>query len=112
MPYGDPDNTDPLTLHGVAIETDDPTCMQEMAACFIEEYLRSGLDTHEIMQLFRSPEFAAAHMAFRMVGEQGVQELLEMALLRRGPRVLAAGAAGRPGRISLPVLAVTQGVVR
>ena len=46
MPYGDPDHTDPLTLHGVVVETDDPTCVQEMAACFIEEYLRSEQAEH------------------------------------------------------------------
>lgn len=104
MPYGEPDHTDPMTLHGVAVETDDATCVQEMAACFIEEYLRCDLDTEEIMRLFRSSEYAAAHMAYRAIGEEGLRGLLEEALLRRGPGSRGAGATGRAGCMSLPVL--------
>lgn len=104
MPYGDPDHTDPLTLHGVVVETDDPTCVQEMAACFIEEYLRSDFAPAEILRLFRNPQYAAAHMAYRVIGEEGVREILELGLLRRGPRREAASSGVRGTSIALPVL--------
>ena len=31
MPHGDPDPTDPLTLHGVVVETQDGQAIREMA---------------------------------------------------------------------------------
>ena len=37
MPHNDPDPTDPMALHGVAVQTDDPSVMRQMAQCFIEE---------------------------------------------------------------------------
>jgi hypothetical protein len=104
VPYGDPDVTDPMTLNAVALEVDDPSCIREMAACFVEEYMRSGFDAVRILQIFRSAEYAGPYMVYQALGEAAISTLVEEELQRRGQRISSEVPVERSGIIPLPVL--------
>ncbi len=90
MPYDDPDPTDPMTLQGIVIETDDPGPQREMAVCFVEEYLRMGFDPHEVLKLFQTPEYVGPFMACRELGEEAIRRIIDEQAEIRGLH--------RPGR--------------
>lgn len=77
MPYTDPDPTDPMTLHGVAVETEDPAVQSEMACCFIEEYLRMGYGRDRVLSMFKIPAYAGPFMAYQALGERELIRLIE-----------------------------------
>lgn len=106
MPYDDPDPTDPMTLHGVGVETDDPEAMRNMAACFVEEYLRMGFDAERVMHLFQTKGYAGPHMAYEALSEPVIQALIDEEIRRRGPRSASNNTVERNDRgdIVLPVL--------
>ena len=105
MPYDDPDATDPMTLHGVSIETDNADAARDMAICFIEEFLRMGFAPERLRAMFRSPPYAGPYMAFQALGESEIDKLIDEQVRFRGPRVSAdASAPHSDGDISLPVL--------
>lgn len=105
MPYGDPDATDPMTLTGVELLVDDDSAVRDMAASFIEEYVRLGHSTEAILALFECGEFAGPSMAFRQLGRDSIQGLIEELVLLRGPRGLRLPIEMTPaGALSLPVL--------
>ncbi|NOT01443.1 MAG: hypothetical protein HOP29_12530 [Phycisphaerales bacterium] len=105
MPYDDPDPTDPMTLHGVAVETEDDSAMREMAECFVEEYARLGCDAIRIMRIFQTPGYAGPYMAYRALGEAAIQSLLEDHMALRNHRSSKLILERTPdGRVSLPVL--------
>ncbi len=87
MPYEDPDPTDPMTLNGVVFETNSDHAMREMAACFIDEYLRLGFGCERIMKLFQTRSYAGPHMAYRSLGEDAIQKLIDEAAQCWGPRL-------------------------
>ncbi len=99
MPYDDPDPTDPMTLHGVVVETDDPTAMREMAACFIDEYLRMGYTRDRVQSMFRIPQYVGPYMAYESLGEEAIAELIDEIASRWGgrhsPDVLKVLGSGR-----------------
>ena len=105
MPYDDPDPTDPMTLHGVVVETDSDEAMVEMAVCFIEEYVRLGFGADRISQMFHTRGYAGPALALRTLGDERVRKLISEEIALRGPRyakkecdtTISAG-------ISLPVL--------
>ena len=105
MPYDDPDPTDPMTLHGVGVETSDDTAMQEMAECFIDEYARLGFDANRILHMFHTRGYAGPFMATQALGKEQIRNLVDTVLARWGGR--RAGAV-RPttqsGEVSLTVL--------
>jgi len=76
MPYDDPDATDPMTLQGMVLETEDEEATREMAECFIEEYSRSGFEPGRVMSMFQSPEYVGPHLAYRTLGERVIRELI------------------------------------
>ena len=86
MPHNDPDPTDPMTLHGVAVETDDPSAMREMAGCFIDEYMRMGHDVDRLLGMFRIPQYAGPYMAFQALGEEAIVHLIDEFAARWGGR--------------------------
>jgi hypothetical protein len=86
MPYNDPDPTDPMTLHGVAVETDDPSAMREMAGCFIDEYLRMGYHADRLLGMFKIPQYAGPYMAFQALGEDAIVQLIDEIAARWGGR--------------------------
>lgn len=105
MPYGDPDPTDPMTLHGVEFPTDDAEAMRDMASCYIEEYFRLGLSPQAVASMFERGEFAGPTMALRQLGRETVSQMIaEQAVLRgpRGGRVQVDQQS--QGTLSLPVL--------
>ena len=87
MPYDDPDPTDPMTLHGVALETDDDSAMVEMAECFIDEYARLGFDANRILHMFNTRGYAGPYMAMSALGKERIIELVECVLSRWGNRL-------------------------
>src|SRR5262245_47748580 len=105
MPYDDPDPTDPMTLHGVGVETDDPHAMRSMAACFIEEFLRMGFDAERVLHLFRTQGYAGPRMAYEALSEPVIQAIIDDAVRRRSPRPASALCERNEyGDIALPVL--------
>ena len=77
MPLHEPDDTDPLELVGVRLPAATDESTRAMAECFVEEFARLGYDQHTILELFRNPEYAAAHDALRVLGEPHIVQLAE-----------------------------------
>ena len=87
MPYGEPDHTDPMTLHGVVLEdvgAPPIDAIREMAECFIDEYARLGFDANRILHMFRTKGYAGPYMATELLGEQAIRELVDLVLARWG----------------------------
>jgi hypothetical protein len=76
VPRGDPDPTDPTVLVGVALPGGLETT-RDMAWVFAEELARTGFDAPRILAVFRSPFYAAAHAAYRRLGEPEVAAIVE-----------------------------------
>ena len=105
MPYDDPDPTDPMTLHGVVIETEDDSAMRDMAECFVEEYIRSGFDADRILRMFRTEGYAGPFLAYQTLGEDAIRRIIDELLALWGGRAAKAPAVpDTGGRTSLPVL--------
>ena len=88
MPYDDPDITDPMTLHGIEIETDSADSIREMAACFVEEYVRLGISAERIYEMFTDGSFAGPALAFRTLGGETIAGLIAEQLAIRGPHAM------------------------
>jgi len=86
MPYDDPAPTDPMTLHGVVVETDDPNAMLEMASCFIDEYLRMGCTQDQLLKMFKVPQYIGPYKAYESLGEETISELIDEITSRWGGR--------------------------
>lgn len=93
MPYDDPDPTDPMTLHGVAVETGDDRAMLEMAECFIDEYARLGFDANRILHMFNTRGYAGPYRATTVLGKERIRALVDAVVARWGGR--RDGAVGR-----------------
>ncbi len=97
VPYEDPDATDPMTLHGVMFDAGSDQAHREMAACFIEEYIRLGFDRAGLIKLFQTRGYAGPHMAWRILGEEAVVAMIDEMLIRWGPRLPAQSSPAAPG---------------
>jgi len=89
MPYGEPDNSDPMVLNGVVLEDGEAPpidAVREMAECFIDEYARLGFDANRILHMFRTRGFAGPYMAAEILGEAVIRELVDLVLARWGGR--------------------------
>ncbi len=105
MPYDDPDATDPMTLHGVVIETESDAAMRDMAECFVEEYIRSGFDEDRILKMFQTQGYAGPFLAYQTLGEDAIQRIIEELIPPWGGRKgKTAQLSSSNGQISLPVL--------
>ena len=105
MPYEDPDPTDPMTLHGVVVETESDEAMVEMAVCFIEEYVRLGFDADRVLRMFHTQGYAGPAMAFDVLGEESIRVLIAEEVALRGHRFTKKdGCLTTSTGISLPVL--------
>lgn len=105
MPLREPDPTDPMTLHGVGVETDSEEATVEMAVCFIEEFARMGFDADRLFRIFRTPGYAGPAMALSVLGADRIRALIAESLELRGNRVSKQGESTvTPRGVSLPVL--------
>jgi len=105
MPYDDPDATDPMTLCGVGVQTEDESAVLEMAVCFIEEYARLGFNAERILAMFRTAGYSGPALARSVLGEETIARLVREECSKWGPRgpgqsSTCETAAG----LSLPVL--------
>jgi len=75
MPWDTPDPSDPSVLVGVALPADEGAT-RDMAWVFAEELARLGLDARRIVSVFRSPFYAGAHRALRLLGEAEVSAIV------------------------------------
>jgi hypothetical protein len=106
MPYDDPDSTDPMTLNGVVVDTDNDQAMRGMAECFIEEYFRLGYDREGLMKLFKTRGYAGPHLAYQTLGDQTIAALIDEYVQRWGSRRPAPPDDAVPDSdgISLPII--------
>lgn len=105
MPYAEPDPTDPMTLHAIEVETENPESIREMAACFIEEFVRLGVSADRVFEMFTNGSFAGPALAHRLLGEEVISDLIAEQFALRGPRGSRVVTEQAPdGRVSLPIL--------
>ncbi len=105
MPYDDPDATDPMTLHGVVVETENDAAMRDMAECFVEEYIRGGFDADRILKLFQTQGYAGPYLAYQTLGEDAIRRIIdELMPLWGGREERTAQMSPTNGQISLPIL--------
>jgi hypothetical protein len=83
MPYQEPDPLDPMMLVGVEIPG-GREALRDMAWVVAEEYARMGHPPPRILALFRTPFFAAAHEAWRVLGEEEIAVLVGEAVTAWG----------------------------
>ena len=83
MPYKDPDPSDPNVLVGVMLPAEKET-MQDMAYAFAEEYALLGYDSEGLFRVFQNPFYAAAHQAYRALGEESVRKIIAECLAAWG----------------------------
>ena len=105
MPYDDPDATDPMTLRGVVVETENEDAIRDMAECFVEEYMRSGFDAERIMKMFKTQGYVGPFLAYQTLGEDAIRRVIaELEPLWSGRRPEAQSTPDTNGRTSLPIL--------
>src|SRR5262245_28722114 len=88
MPKDEFDFEDPFELNGMALMTSEDTT-NDMAECFIEEFMRMGYNAKQILALFRDPHYLGPNMALQKRGEQFVRELIIEVFSRWGKPVAA-----------------------
>jgi len=104
MPYDEADETDPMLLMGVEIETGEDSLL-ETARVFAEEFARLGFDEEKVLSLFRSPFYAAAHRTWLALGEETVGALVrEQTGLWGRIRLCDRDTDPESGMVELPVL--------
>jgi hypothetical protein len=86
MPKDEVDPEDPLELSGMALLTDEDTS-EEMAECFIEEFMRMGHSPAQVFQYFRNPFYLAMNLVIEKRGEAWVRERIIDIFGRWGRRV-------------------------
>ncbi len=74
-PVKEAEPDDPMALVGVPVRVDEAT-FDEMARCFVEEFVRDGWSDSRLMTMFRSPHYAGLHVIWRRRGESWVRDLV------------------------------------
>ena len=93
MPYDDPDPGDPIVLVGVELPG-DVEAIRDMAWVFAEELARMGFGAPRIAELFRSPFYAGAHHALRLLGDTEVGAIIVECVGVFGSHATGATAEG------------------
>jgi hypothetical protein len=98
MPKNESDPEDPLELNGVALLTAEDT-HGDMAACFVEEFLRLGHGARQILAFFRNPHYVGPHLVLRERGEDFVRAIIVEIFhgFGRGCDLGEVGATPAPG---------------
>ena len=103
MPYDDPDVDDPQELIGVELPGDEAVT-REMAAAFAEEFAQLGFTRAQILALYRKAEYAGAHQAWQLLGEDEVARLVDESLAVWGRfRCTVTDASDGPAAESQPL---------
>ncbi|MGZ8498600.1 MAG: hypothetical protein ACXW5W_09305 [Candidatus Binatia bacterium] len=79
MPFKDPDPTDPNMLVGVMLSA-DAEATRDMAYVFAEEFARLGYTREQLLWLFKNPFYGGAHGAYRALGENETQSIIDECL--------------------------------
>ena len=79
MPYNDPEPDDPQELVGVELPGDERVT-REMAAAFADEFAQLGFSRAQILALYRKAEYAGAHQAWRLLGEDEILRIIDESL--------------------------------
>jgi hypothetical protein len=79
MPYDDPEADDPQELVGVELPGEE-SVTREMAAAFADEFAQLGLTRAQILALYRKAEYAGAHRAWRLLGDEEIGRLVDESL--------------------------------
>ncbi|HEY5911467.1 MAG TPA: hypothetical protein VJA21_12775 [Verrucomicrobiae bacterium] len=87
MPKDEFDVEDPLELNGITLLTEEDTT-DEMAECFIEEFMRLGYGPQEILALFRNPYYLGMNMVLEKRGEPFVRDRIARVFAQWGRPVL------------------------
>ncbi len=87
MPKDEFDVEDPLELNGITLLTEEDTT-DEMAECFIEEFMRLGYGAQQILALFRNPYYLGMNMVLEKRGEPFVRDRIAGVFARWGKTVL------------------------
>lgn len=83
MPKDEFDFEDPFELNGMAFLTEEDTT-NDMAECFVEEFMRLGYNHRQILALFHNPQYLGPHMAFEKRGEPFIRILITDVFARWG----------------------------
>ena len=79
MPYDEPDPNDPNVLVGVTMPG-DRSSVREMAFTFAEEFAALGFDENRLLTLFQRPNYAGAHRAYEVLGEDEIRSIIRESL--------------------------------
>jgi hypothetical protein len=79
MPYDNPEPEDPQELVGVELPGDEAVT-REMAAAFADEFAQLGFTRAQILALYRKAEYAGAHQAWRLLGDDVVSRIVDDSL--------------------------------
>ena len=79
MPFDDPEIDDPHELVGVELPGDEAVT-REMAAAFADEFAQLGFTRPQILALYRKAEYAGAHQAWRLLGEEQIARVVDESL--------------------------------
>ena len=79
MPYDDPEPDDPQLLVCVELPGDEAVT-REMAAAFADEFAQLGFTRSQILALYRKCDYAGAHQAWRLLGEDEIARLVDESL--------------------------------
>ena len=86
MPKDEFDFADPLELNGVALYTERDT-QQEMAECFIEEFIMLHYGHEQLLALFRNPHYVGLNMVLQNKGEPFVKDVITQVFARWGRKI-------------------------
>ena len=78
MPHDDPDPQDPMMFVGVELPGDVEQ-VRDMAWATAEEFARMGHSEARILEVFRSPFYAATHRALGVLGQEEIQSIVREA---------------------------------
>ena len=58
----------------------DESVTRDMAGAFADEFAQLGLDRTAILALYRQPEYAGAHQAWRLLGDEEIARIVDESL--------------------------------